>query len=1178
MALRFFSEHQTWSAGGAITDDLWRIEIFDSSFVGEESEFIVADGARLSYRAEGDTPQAPILSSEFSFTMLIENETQEDLIIDMAAAAESRFTVVVYRDGVFYWAGVINSPDITIEDADYPYGFDIAAVDGLALLRNYEYREEGTSPTKWDLRYTGISRIMTIIERCIKKLPHIPEHFTGASKFMVTAVNWYAEDDPATPTATDDPLWNKYLDNRIFGGGQSSGNAKFDSCYDVLVKLLTPFNARIGLFDGYFLIEQFEHRAYTIGANANFSRYYDYDFKGPVANTNLVADQLIGLGETIQKLRGGSYSFLPPLRSARVTQQTNGLQNLIAGAYFDNDVTTYAAGSAVGDGSSTYVRFTGNVLWTIDDVDLVDNSYLYLHFRLKIELDSLFAEQHGAVSFNGTITTDALTWSATDEYIDLYFAERVIPDVAELTGSANFDLLLRCDPSFTSGNLNVSFDFVELLRYQPAGPNVDSALVVDAADYVIAWSMNEPYCVIMPNPKKIKISGLTPATAYPKAVTYEVQGDTNNTQVQQVNTVIGSLASSIVNQWGGLLYFDSPNYVYSGDWGARNGAWTRPFAQLLAQRVISAFYQPRKILRGTAVGSAIVLQTPIEERSEIYYLKTGTYDTVRDQMAGEWVGLEYTAAEFTYLDPEFDTGASDPNSPGGTGGVGGSSGGSNNGGGGTAGPGGVSGNGIYGGSGTVGDATVATMEGDFSFENVGATSGDAFTVTIDDGSESNTVKIEAGAGIILQSTGNNIQFEGVTRFSDIISPATINANQNDYAGLDGANVGRLAASTAVNITGLTSGIGGRVLFLFNRGSNNITLVDADTGSTAANRFDSGRNYVLRSKKGAIIVSDDIDNRYLVAAIGDLSYFNEGYTTSTATTASLTADTPATNVGVALVAKGSGATLAQIPDGTSAGGNARGIYAVDWQKIRTNSSDVASGDYSTIPGGRRCTASGTYSFATGFRGVASGNGSVAFGGSGAFSLGATASGANSFAMGPGATASGANSWVYGVGGFTATAGNSIGFLASSDKYGEFAGNGFSFMQLRKTFLVGASATELFLDGASLKATIPSGEKWIVEIACLAKISVVGDGTGGLALDDTYAVTYRCVIANKSGTTALVGTVQADMAAQADATMSDAVFTITADNTGDYLKVTYTGGANTGSSTQTNAYANLRVFKY
>lgn len=179
------------------------------------------------------------------------------------------------------------------------------------------------------------------------------------------------------------------------------------------------------------------------------------------------------------------------------------------------------------------------------------------------------------------------------------------------------------------------------------------------------------------------------------------------------------------------------------------------------------------------------------------------------------------------------------------------------------------------------------------------------------------------------------------------------------------------------------------------------------------------------------------------------------------------------------------------------------------------------------------------------------------------------------MGPGVTASGLNSFGF-IG--SAMADEAITFIESTDRYGEFSGRRFSFMQLKKTPVIGTAATELFLDGTSLKATIGSGEKWVVEIACLAEVSVVGDGTGGLAVDDTFAATYRCVIANKAGTTALVGTVQADMAAQADATMSDAVFTITADNTGDYLKVTYTGGANTGSSTQTNAYANLRVFKY
>jgi len=302
-----------------------------------------------------------------------------------------------------------------------------------------------------------------------------------------------------------------------------------------------------------------------------------------------------------------------------------------------------------------------------------------------------------------------------------------------------------------------------------------------------------------------------------------------------------------------------------------------------------------------------------------------------------------------------------------------------------------------------------------------------------------------------------------------------------------------------------------------------------------------------------------------------------WTTATATTVSIAVSNSNSNVGLAIAPKGTGALTAHIPDGTATGGNARGDYSVDLQTQRTNATDVASGANSTIPGGRRCTASADYSFATGFRGTASGAGSVAFGGSGAFSLGATASGTNSFAMGPGATASGTNSWAYGSG-FTATAQNSIGFLASSDKYGEFAGNGWSFAKLTKSTITGTAATELFLDDASLTATIPSGEKWIVEIACLSEITVVGNGTGGLAVDDTYAATYRCVIANKGGTTALIGTVQADMAAQSDATVADTVFTITADNTGDYLKVTYTGGANTGTTTQANAYATLRIFKY
>jgi hypothetical protein len=71
-----------------------------------------------------------------------------------------------------------------------------------------------------------------------------------------------------------------------------------------------------------------------------------------------------------------------------------------------------------------------------------------------------------------------------------------------------------------------------------------------------------------------------------------------------------------------------------------------------------------------------------------------------------------------------------------------------------------------------------------------------------------------------------------------------------------------------------------------------------------------------------------------------------------------------NADIALVAKGTGATLAQVPDGTTANGAKRGAGAVDWQKKRNAGSRVASGDYATISGGSYNGASGSNSTVAG----------------------------------------------------------------------------------------------------------------------------------------------------------------------------------------------------------------------
>lgn len=129
--------------------------------------------------------------------------------------------------------------------------------------------------------------------------------------------------------------------------------------------------------------------------------------------------------------------------------------------------------------------------------------------------------------------------------------------------------------------------------------------------------------------------------------------------------------------------------------------------------------------------------------------------------------------------------------------------------------------------------------------------------------------------------------------------------------------------------------------------------------------------------------------------------------------SLTATGSATNIDVALVPKGTGSVLAQVPDNTATSGNKRGINSVDLQTSRLNANEVASGQYATISGGRYNRASGDYSFTAGASNISSGSYSVSLGNSNTSSnlfsiaLGQACfvSGVSSIGMGDSCTANG-----------------------------------------------------------------------------------------------------------------------------------------------------------------------------
>lgn len=96
-----------------------------------------------------------------------------------------------------------------------------------------------------------------------------------------------------------------------------------------------------------------------------------------------------------------------------------------------------------------------------------------------------------------------------------------------------------------------------------------------------------------------------------------------------------------------------------------------------------------------------------------------------------------------------------------------------------------------------------------------------------------------------------------------ITPSQITANQNDYnpTGLSTASVLRLSSDASRDITGLAGGADGRVLLVFNVGSNNIVLKDESASSTAANRFALNGDITLAADNSVILWYDATSSRW-----------------------------------------------------------------------------------------------------------------------------------------------------------------------------------------------------------------------------------------------------------------------------------------------------------------------------
>ena len=93
------------------------------------------------------------------------------------------------------------------------------------------------------------------------------------------------------------------------------------------------------------------------------------------------------------------------------------------------------------------------------------------------------------------------------------------------------------------------------------------------------------------------------------------------------------------------------------------------------------------------------------------------------------------------------------------------------------------------------------------------------------------------------------------------TPAQLTANQNDYPP-GNYDVLRMSGSTGVSITGITGGVKGRSLKIYNDGNYIIYFLDQHTGSQAANRFNLNDTVVLFPKQMVSFYYDSTNSRWI----------------------------------------------------------------------------------------------------------------------------------------------------------------------------------------------------------------------------------------------------------------------------------------------------------------------------
>lgn len=615
--------------GDPTTGAVWGWDAFDTLTdpPGIQTHELGLPGFSLEYETENEKLYTPLMPSRLTLKLIIQDETQQLFLNAMAESYEGQFLVRVLRNDDLYWSGVIMPDVVAYEDMDYPYEFELVAIDGLSRLKSIDYPGiPSVGGTKQSL--------MTMVMNCLNELETIGFYAAG-DDFFVDNIDWWEARHVAGWNV--DPLVLTRTSTGAFRRKQDSQATSYRnlSCYDVLFNICQMFGARLFHADGKWFMQQPSKYNLSVQPRRVYTKSAVMTYATGGQNYERECDQ-----ENIARARGGRYEYLAPINKATVTYEFWQASNYIAGTGWDSIQPPSETGAEefdIGEIGHNNGAAVARIQIRIDH--RIDYSGLEVYretkhlFRLVFKVGSYYLTRH-FISYSilpNTTTYDPFTWSASADYVDLW-TEKVPPgDNALMSEIFEFNT----PPIPVTGDATINWYWEQC--WDDTGTDV-----TPNGNLYMYWGTYD---------EELEILGDGTNYQQNSALLYEATNDTtgNSTNVELKSILGDGPNGGVVSH---LETYDGATWGISELWGAGTGATRdKKLLELLASKIVSIQSTPRQKYVGqlinTMSGTFFDAFHRLQIGNKYYVFLGGAFEAVSDT----WTSIHLFHIK-TELEPE----------------------------------------------------------------------------------------------------------------------------------------------------------------------------------------------------------------------------------------------------------------------------------------------------------------------------------------------------------------------------------------------------------------------------------------------------------------------------------------------------------------------------------------------